>query len=165
MTPSIQQPRPADGKAPVTGIPNEFKAIQAAFLARWHELGWAKETGQDTIRYDDEHDEAVATITIEDRHMNPGGIAHGGVLFSVIDTLMGYVVFRSERAPENIATESQTIDFIRPPNGTITCKVRLDKRGKTTAFCSGEAYNEAGELVARSTSVWAIRPRNLDTAS
>ena len=145
------------GQAPIQRLPNEFAAIQKAFLARWHELGWAKLTGQSVITYDEAAGECSATIDIQDQHLNPGGIAHGGVLFSVIDTLMGYVVFRSQRVPERIATESQTIDFIARPTGTIICTARIDKRGTTTAFCSGEAHDAEGRLVARSTSVWAIR--------
>jgi len=33
--------------------------------------------------------EAVAALDVSDRHLNPNGVVHGGVVFTLVDTAMG----------------------------------------------------------------------------
>lgn len=151
-----------EGRAPVQGLPNEFQAIQQALLARWGELGWAKEVGLGPVTFESPDEgpvEAVAEVALEERHNNPGGLVHGGVAFSLIDTLMGAAVFRTMKTHEFMATETQTIDFLGVPTERMVGRARVDKRGRSTVYVSGEAYDTDGRMVARSTAVWAVRPK------
>ncbi|MBW3581593.1 MAG: PaaI family thioesterase, partial [Euryarchaeota archaeon] len=124
-------------------------------LAKWHTIGFAGRLRMSPVR--EEADDAVAEIALDDTDHNPGGAVHGGVAFGLIDTLMGYVVNKSTEGKAMVGTVSQTIDFLAVPKGTLIGRARIDRMGGRTAFVSGEAHDTEGNLVARSSAVWAIR--------
>lgn len=93
------------------------------------------------------------------RHANMGGWIHGGVLSGLLDFALGAAVVATLEEGEWCATMSLTTDFLRPgkPGERLTARGRVDRRGKLAAFPVGEVINEAGEVLARATGVWAIR--------
>lgn len=93
------------------------------------------------------------------RHANLGGWVHGGVLAGLLDFALGAAVVATLAEGEWCATQSLTTDFLRPgkPGERLVATARVDRRGKLAAFPSGEVRNEAGEVLARATGVWAVR--------
>ncbi|MHB8585558.1 MAG: PaaI family thioesterase [Thermoplasmatota archaeon] len=100
----------------------------------------------------------VLEVDLKPEHLNSGGAAHGGLYLSMLDSVLGAAVVRTLGPDEWTATQSLTTQFMAPATrGRLRAKGRIDRRGKLTAFTSGEVYDEANTLVARATGLWAIR--------
>lgn len=110
-------------------------------------------------RYDLDGNEVVIVLSTGQRHANAGGWVHGGVLAGLLDFALGAAVVKTLGSEEWTATQSLTTDFLRPgkPGEKLTARARVDRRGKLAAFPSGEVRNEAGDVLARATGVWAVR--------
>ncbi len=102
--------------------------------------------------------EVRVELDLRENHLNIGGIAHGGVLLSMLDSVMGGAVVTTLQDGEWTATESLTTNFLRPARaGPLHALGRVDRRGKLTAFVSGDVYDGSGVVLARATGVWAVR--------
>ncbi|MFA5860987.1 MAG: PaaI family thioesterase [Candidatus Thermoplasmatota archaeon] len=98
-------------------------------------------------------------LDITDKHLRANGIAHGGVLFTMLDSAMAAAVARTLTKGEWIASVSITIDFLKAAeNGRVVAKGWVERRGQTTAFPRSVAHDAEGNVVARASGIWAIRP-------
>jgi uncharacterized protein (TIGR00369 family) len=98
-------------------------------------------------------------MVVDERHENFHGVTHGGVLMSLLDMAMGGAVRRTLAAEEGCASITINTDFLRAaPKGRITARGKVDRRGATMAFASGELVDAEGKVCARATGIWAIRP-------
>ncbi len=125
-------------------------------IERWHEVGLHGLLGVEAFEID-ENGEVTASLDLTKAHRNPSGLVHGGVIFSLIDSAIAAAVLHTLEDDEWMATQSSTIDFLRPAKGKITARARVDRRGQMTAYAAGEAINENGRVVAKTSAVWAIR--------
>lgn len=91
---------------------------------------------------------AEVTATIQEKHLNPAGNAHGGMLFSLFDTAMGMAVRTMGRY--SITLLDMDMNFIAPARLGDTIKVvgRVVHLGRSTVVSEGEAYNQDGKLIA-----------------
>lgn len=106
--------------------------------------------------------EGACEVSMDARreHERSGGMVHGGVLFSLLDMSMAGAVNTLLQEGEVCATASMTIDFMRPAKaGRLVARGSVPRRGRGMAFPSSELRDEAGEVVARASGVWAIRRR------
>jgi uncharacterized protein (TIGR00369 family) len=104
--------------------------------------------------------ECRVALEIEDHHLNMGGVVHGGVLSSLLDFALGAAVVTTldQEEGEWCATQSLTTDFMRPVSeGRLAAVGRVDRRGASSAYPSGEVRDEEGDVVARATGIWAVR--------
>lgn len=102
--------------------------------------------------------EVTMELEAQEHHLNISGIVHGGVLLSMLDSVMGGAVITHLNEGEWTATESLTTNFLRPGHpGKLTGYGRVDRRGKLTAFVSGEIKDADGNVIAKATGVWALR--------
>lgn len=127
-----------------------------ARIERWHEIGLHDLLGVDPFEID-EDGEVTTSLDLDEVHRNPSGLVHGGVIFSLIDSAVAAAVLHTLDDDEWMATQSSTIDFLRPAKGRITARARVDRRGRMTAYAAGEAMDEDGRVVAKTSAVWAIR--------
>ena len=78
------------------------------------------------------------------RHLNPWGISHGGLLFTLMDTVAGTAArfaFDGEN-PINVVTLSSNIYFMRPAlPGTVNARARVIKAGGTVIVSEAEVYS------------------------
>lgn len=103
--------------------------------------------------------ECEVTMMARHDHERSGGVVHGGVQMSLLDMAMAGAVNATLGEGETCATASMTIDFMRPARaGRLVARGRVGRRGRTMAFPSSELVDEKGEVVARASGVWAIRP-------
>ncbi len=80
--------------------------------------------------------------------LNPQGVAHGSLLFALCDCVTGMATATTGRS---MLTQSATIHYLRPgTGGRLTAKSRLIKNGRRTALCTGEVFDEAGNLLVTS---------------
>lgn len=99
-------------------------------------------------------------MRVDDRHANVEGVTHGGVAMGLLDVAMAGAIRRTLAPGEGCASVNLNADFLRPaPPGRLLARGRVDRRGATMAFASGEVLAEDGKAVARGTGVWVVRVR------
>jgi acyl-CoA thioesterase len=111
-----------------------------------------------------ERSERQATIrmTVDDRHLRSRGIAHGGVIATLLDTAMGVAV--SEHTPEGTFPVTAQLDtkFVRPAwdGEDVLATGEVCHRGTQTAVARGEVRTPDGVLVATGsgTFVFVVDP-------
>ena len=61
--------------------------------------------------------EAVAALDVNDRHLNPNGVVHGGVVFTLVDTAMGRATMSVLDEGQICASIEVAVRYLRPING------------------------------------------------
>lgn len=96
-----------------------------------------------------ESDEGKARLELEvdDRHLNPAGAVHGGMLATLVDATMGAAV-RSAVDEEAPATSQLTITYLRPGKpGRLSVTARVSKRGESLTVCEADVEQDGKTLV------------------
>jgi uncharacterized protein (TIGR00369 family) len=102
---------------------------------------------------------ASATIELKTQHTNNRGVAHGGVVSSLLDSAMGAAVISAIPPEWWCATTGLSIQFIAGARaGTLTAEGRVERRGRSIAFARGEARDAQGGLVATAHGTWHLWP-------
>lgn len=95
---------------------------------------------------------STVRLDIDEDSLNPYGIVHGGLIFSIGDTVMGVQCRTTGR---NAVTLSANIDYIKPGQGKyLIAKSEVIKMGKTTSFLKARIYDEKGSLIATMSSTY-----------
>ena len=93
-----------------------------------------------------EPDRAVVRLTIRPESKNPGGMVHGGAMFTMADNATGVAVHTDGRS---YVTQNGSLHFIaNQPEGTIRATAQVRHRGKKTALAVVDITNEGGKLLA-----------------
>lgn len=97
-----------------------------------------------------------AAIAARTELLNPNGVVHGGVLFSLADTAMGAALHTTLAPGEYCATVEIKIHFLQPvTKGKVRCRTRLVQRGSRIAVL--ESHLSVGRLqVAQALGTFAI---------
>ena len=98
--------------------------------------------------------QAVFEIDVDpNRHANPMGTLHGGVLCDLADAAMG-VAYASTLAEEDTFTTLELkINFLRPIwEGRLTATGRLVNGGRSLGLLECDVVDASGRLVARASS-------------
>lgn len=100
-----------------------------------------------------ERDRMVFALTLNDHLLNPYGIAHGGVLFSLADNTAGMAARGDGRS---YVTLSSSFNFLRPGKAgdTIQAEAKVRRRGGATCYVNVDITDSAGELLASGNSVF-----------
>ena len=61
--------------------------------------------------------EAVAALDVDDRHLNPNGVVHGGVVFTLVDTAMGRATMSVLDEGRICASIEVAVRYLRPISG------------------------------------------------
>lgn len=106
-----------------------------------------------------ELDHCIITLAADNRHLQPYGIIHGGVLATLIDTATFWAVFM--RLPDdaglvNIDLKLNYLQQARP--GLLTAEGHCIRAGRTISYAEARVTDEAGELVAHGTSTLMALP-------
>ena len=87
-------------------------------------------------------------LDAEEKHLNPAGTVHGGVLATLVDTAMGSAV-RSSTGDEDVPATSQlTVTYLRPgKRGTLTVTAEVRKQGEHLTVCEADVEQDGRALV------------------
>ena len=97
--------------------------------------------------------ETVMTLLAEERHSNPMGTLHGGILCDLADAAMGMAYFSTLDPRESFTTLELKINFLRPFwTGRLVARGRVVSRGRTVGMAECEVEDDQGRLVAKATS-------------
>jgi uncharacterized protein (TIGR00369 family) len=101
--------------------------------------------------------EAVVDFEASNKHANPMGALHGGVLCDVADAAMGIAFASTLDDGESFTTLELKINFLRPVwTEKLRAVGKVVSRGKTVGMTECEITNSAGATVARSSSTCMV---------
>lgn len=108
---------------------------------------WRFEGGQSELR-----------MQLAEDHANSFGVAHGGVLMTLLDVGMAHaarsVHVRTPGADHGVVTIEMKTSFVRPAEGRLRCEGRLLHRTATMAFCEGSVFDAEDRLCAHATGTF-----------
>ncbi|MCI9033014.1 MAG: PaaI family thioesterase [Lachnospiraceae bacterium] len=89
---------------------------------------------------------------------NPLGMVHGGVIFSLADTVGGLAVIAHD-CHENLVTLSSNINYLRPAIHTpkLIAEARAVKHGSKVAVYTVDIMDAEGVLIASTTTSYFMR--------
>ncbi len=97
--------------------------------------------------------EAVVELDADNRHANPMGTLHGGILCDIADAAMGIAYASSLGEGESFTTLELKINFLKPIwKARLKATGRVIKRGRTIGLVECDVTDESNQLVARATS-------------
>jgi uncharacterized protein (TIGR00369 family) len=104
-----------------------------------------------------DRDRAVFRMQAEERHTNPMGTLHGGVLCDLSDAAMGCAFASTLEAGQSYTTLELSINFLRPVfQASLTATGHVVKRTRKTGLIECDVTDEEGRLVARAKSTCLV---------
>lgn len=104
-------------------------------------------------------DKAVIALGVEGQHMQPFGIAHGGVVAALIDTATFWSAFLRLPEDEGLVNIDMKLNYLRQiESGTLTAEGRCLKAGRTISYAEASVLDAEGNLVAHGTSTLMALP-------
>ena len=108
-----------------------------------------------------------ATIGLEldpQRHLQPFGIVHGGVLATLIDTATFWAAFLRLPPDAGLVNIDLKLNYLQPAiAGRLTATGRCIRPGRTLSYTEAHVYDAGGELLARGTlTLMALPGRGFD---
>ncbi|MBT3641650.1 MAG: PaaI family thioesterase [Euryarchaeota archaeon] len=99
-------------------------------------------------------------------HLNAGGVAHGGLHATMLDTALGGALVSTINKDEWCATAQLDISYIEPgyEGEELFANGFVIRRGKSLAHCEGTISDSEGKLIATGKGtwiIWQIKPKNL----
>ena len=105
----------------------------------------------------DELGAGTVKVDISDRHHNPNGVAHGAVLFALVDTAMAKATMSVLEEGFYCASIEVSLRFIRPVStGTVTAEATVLKRGRHVVHLDARIHDSEDRLIATSDGTFAI---------
>jgi uncharacterized protein (TIGR00369 family) len=93
---------------------------------------------------------AVFELEADERHWNPMGTVHGGILCDLADAAMGMTWAAGLEDGETFTTVELKVSFLRPVfRGRLIAEARVVQRGRTIGLVECDVRDAAGKLVAR----------------
>jgi uncharacterized protein (TIGR00369 family) len=109
-------------------------------------------------------DEIRARVAIEDHHLQPAGLVHGGVLAAISESIcsLGTAVAVWEQGMTALGMSNNT-DFLAPlRTGHVHASARPRRRGRSVWVWDVELSDDDGRLCALTRMTIAVRPRRRD---
>jgi uncharacterized protein (TIGR00369 family) len=92
-----------------------------------------------------------------ERHQNPMGTLHGGILCDLADAAMGSAMATTLEAGQSYTTLELSINFLKPIRSSLlTADGRVVKRTRRTGLTECDVLDEKGSLVARAKSTCLV---------
>lgn len=97
--------------------------------------------------------EAVFELQTSEKHANPMGTVHGGIVCDIADAAMGMAYASNLDEGESFTTLELKINFLKPLwNSLLRATGRVIKQGQTVGLVECDVTDEKGTLVAHGTS-------------
>ncbi len=89
---------------------------------------------------------------IDERHVNPLGMAHGGLICTLMDVCSGNAAFYARSREGRMVTQGCDIHYLRPvPMGVMSCEARVVRAGARVCVVRAEVFDREGNLAADGT--------------
>ncbi len=104
-----------------------------------------------------QEDRFVLELELEPRHMSRALRAHGGVLFTLLDTALGRCILAALPEGRGCATVEIKINYFRPvQKGRIRAEARLVNLTRRLGYAEGEIRGAEGKLLARASGTFFL---------
>ena len=92
-------------------------------------------------------------LVVAERHLRDGGIAHGGVLSTLLDAAIGFAARSLVTAGPDLVTVQLSVNFLRTtvPGDVLTVSAEVQHPGRRSVVARGEIRTEGGRLIAIGT--------------
>ncbi len=96
-----------------------------------------------------ENGESTLILLLKAQHMNSLGIAHGGVIMSVLDCALAAAASSASATHANSVTIELKTCFMQPGRGRLHVSARVLHKTIKLAYCEGEARDQHNALIAK----------------
>ncbi len=94
----------------------------------------------------------VVTCPMRPELLNPGGIAHGGLIATLTDVAAGSMALVADGNSRSIVTQSCNIHYLRPGTGDqLRAESRVVRKGKRVCVVQVDCFSADGSLAAVAT--------------
>jgi len=101
-----------------------------------------------------EEGRAAVSLKAEERHLNPSGTVHGGVISTLIDASMAEALNTMTNADEQPFTIQITVNYMKPGKpGRLTSTAEVRKGGERITIVEAEVVQE-DEVIALATGTY-----------
>lgn len=103
--------------------------------------------------------ESHLEINVQEKHLQPFAIVHGGVFASIIDAAAFWAVYTDVEEDVGMTTVDLKLNYLAPTaSGKLIARGRRIKLGRTLGLGEAEITDEAGRLLAHGTSTLMVIP-------
>ena len=100
---------------------------------------------------------AIARVEVSADLLNPNGVVHGGVLFTMVDTAMGKATLSVLDAGQRCASVEVQLRFLRPiAAGHLTATASVIRSGRKIIHLEARIHDGEGTLVATGTGTFVV---------
>ena len=102
-----------------------------------------------------ENGEVRLELFVGERHTNPYGLLHGGVMSTLVDTAMGAACMARNK---KVVTISMTVEFVKmfPVHTKILTDAKIIHDGKKILFCECKLLDKNGTLYAKANATFFV---------
>ncbi|MCP3974556.1 MAG: PaaI family thioesterase [bacterium] len=104
-----------------------------------------------------ERGQGVTRLEVSEDLLNPNGVVHGGVLFTMVDTAMGKATMTSLEEGQFCASIEIQMRFLRPVrSGQLEAHATVIRLGRKVVHLESRVYDADGTLVATGAGTFAV---------
>ena len=103
--------------------------------------------------------DGATTLQLElaQKHMSRANRVHGGVLFTLLDSVLGRAILSELPEGRGCATVEIKINYFRPiQSGRVVARGWKRELTKSLGYAEGEVVNEAGKVLARASGTFFL---------
>lgn len=99
--------------------------------------------------------ESEIHLDLAPHHLNPGGIAHGGVIATIVDAAIGLALRTRLGRERQHVTVNLSVQYLSPvSDGTVVARGRAVHSGERTGYGEAEIRSADGRLLARGSATF-----------
>lgn len=123
--------------------------MRAAPFARWMGIELVSlEDGAGAMR-----------MHLEPHHLNPGGIAHGGVIAALLDSAIGLALRTKLGMDATHVTLELHVNYLKPARGgTMVARSTAVHSGSRVGYGEAALYDEGEQVLAKGSATYLIVP-------
>lgn len=96
-------------------------------------------------------------IELQEKHLQPFGIVHGGVFSTIIDAAIFWSIYGEVDEDAGMTTVDLNVNYLAPAaSGKLIARGRRIKLGKTLGLGDAEVTDDEGRMLAHGTSTVMI---------
>ena len=102
-----------------------------------------------------ENGEVRLELFVGERHTNPYGLLHGGVMSTLVDTAMGAACLAKNK---KVVTISMTVEFMKafPVHTKILTDAKVTHDGRRILFCECKLLDAEGTVYAKANATFYV---------
>ena len=102
---------------------------------------------------------SLLEIQLQEKHLQPFGMVHGGVFASIIDAAAFWAVYPEADEDCGMTTVDLKVNYLAPAaSGKLIARGSRIKVGRTLGLGEAEVTDENGRILAHGTSILMVLP-------